>query len=587
MSDRAITLDRGGTLRVRFPFDRTLVDRIKTLPRRRWFARERCWAVPVQDVVALVDLLAGEGFACDAATIECYVAAGGTLPAEALPSGSVEFDAPATEAAGGAETDYRVGRLNLEARAALERAFPSPVWLVAEVSGFNRNAHRRHVGFQLVERDGTGAESARVAAILFEDARRRLDSRLAAEGDPFRLEDEIEIRVLVRVELYEPWGQYRVRIEDLDPAYTLGEAARRREEGLRRRAADGLTDRNPSLPLAAVPLRVGVVTSLRSDAYNDVVRTLEESGFAFDVTVHGARVQGHSTEPSVLNALDWFRDRAERFDVVLICRGGGSRTDLAWFDSEALGRTVATFPIPVLVGIGHEQDRSVLDGVARSAKTPTAAAACLVERVAEALDRLVESGTAVVERAAGQLSEERAALAERSRRTARATRHLVERARSDLDHGRRRLAGASRARLREAASEVLGRSRALPRRADVLLARRSGDLERAARQLAQGAERDAASARRSTAGVALRLGPAAARSLGRAAEHVEARERRLDVADPRRVVERGYAILRSRGGQVVTGPSQAPAGAAMSAELRDGRLRLRSEGPEETERNRA
>src|SRR5262249_62163427 len=92
---------------------------------------------------------------------------------------------------------------------------------------------------------------------------------------------------------------------------------------------------------------------------------------------------------TVLNALGWFRARAAHFDVVLICRGGGSRTDLAWFDSLSLGRAVALFPVPVVVGIGHEQDVSVLDRVARRAKTPTAAAAMLVDRVREALEPLV------------------------------------------------------------------------------------------------------------------------------------------------------------------------------------------------------
>src|SRR5262249_3678400 len=149
----------------------------------------------------------------------------------------------------------------------------------------------------------------------------------------------------------------------------------------RRLTERGLVGRNTSLPFPDLPLRVGLVTSLGSDAFNDVLRTLQESGFAFDVTAHGARVQGRLTEPSVLNALDWVRKRAESFDVVLICRGGGSRTDLSWFDSEQLGAAVATFPVPVVVGIGHEQDLSVLDFVGFRRKTPTAAAAYLVERV--------------------------------------------------------------------------------------------------------------------------------------------------------------------------------------------------------------
>src|SRR5690606_32177216 len=141
-----------------------------------------------------------------------------------------------------------------------------------------------------------------------------------------------------RVELYVPWGSYRFLIEELDVGYTLGEAARRREEIRRRLAEEGLLDRNRALPFPALPLRVGLVTSRGSDAYNDVLSTFKESGFAFRVVADGVRVQGRQTEPSVLNALDWFRAHAAELDVLLICRGGGSRTDLAWFDSEPIAR---------------------------------------------------------------------------------------------------------------------------------------------------------------------------------------------------------------------------------------------------------
>jgi len=204
-------------------------------------------------------------------------------------------------------------------------------------------------------------------------------------------------------------------VEELDVHYTLGEAARRREEIVRRLTEQGLLGLNTSLPLAALPLRVGLVTSLGSDAYNDVLRTLEESGFAFRVLAHGARVQGHATEPSVLNALDTLRRHADALDVVLICRGGGSRTDLAWFDSETLGRAVAEFPLPVIVGIGHEQDRSVLDEVGRRCKTPTAAAALLVETVRAGLDAIETAASGLLDLAARRVRQSFIEVAPRAR----------------------------------------------------------------------------------------------------------------------------------------------------------------------------
>jgi exodeoxyribonuclease VII large subunit len=168
---REVLHDGSGALHIRFPFDRRLVDLVKSLPRRRWQAMEKVWWIPEDDVLVVVELLAPEGFTFDEAVRSLYEARGGarTIAPETPP----------------AETDHwTVGRLNREVKAALERAFPAPLWLVGEISGFNRNAHKRHVGFTLVERDGGEAQAFQVGAILFEETRRELERKLAAAGSP-------------------------------------------------------------------------------------------------------------------------------------------------------------------------------------------------------------------------------------------------------------------------------------------------------------------------------------------------------------------------------------------------------------------
>jgi len=558
----------GGALRVRFPFDRRLVDLVKTLPRRRWQAVDSAWWVPEEDVVALVDLLQPEGFAFDETVRTLYADRGGTravrtAAAVAAPPRRGLFDAAPSPAAEAAPPDsYTVGRLNREVAALLASAFPAPIWLTGEISGFNRSSHKRHVGFTLVERSAAGEPAYQVAAILFEDARREIARKLEAAGSPFRLEDEIEIRVRARVDLYDAWGAYRVVVEDLDVAFALGEAARRREEIVRKLTAEGLLERNGTLPMPDLPLRVGLVTSLASDAYHDVVRTLDESGFAFRLTAHGARVQGRSTEPTVLNALDWFRARASAFDVILICRGGGSRTDLAWFDSEALGRAVALFPVPIVVGIGHEQDVSVLDHVARRAKTPTAAAALLVARVREALDRVDELGGAILRSAGSILDVEQRHRRDAARRLVLAVRAFLDVESVEIRQHRARLARAAERRISVARVALLA----------------------GARQVGLAARRDLASERRRTGDISRALGPRALRGTALETERTQGRERRLYLVDPRRVVERGYAILRKGEGPVVSDAAAAPAGTRLTAELRSGRLALVSEGPEPSTR---
>ncbi len=531
-----VTADDKGQLKIEFPYHPGLVQLVKGLPGRRWSPDTKEWIVPAESTLTVVETLKDAGFTFDEGVLRLYEAQRGR-----------------------AGDDLTISQLNLRVRTAVSAAFPSPVWIVGEISGFAKSSHKRVVDFQLVER-GAGGTVAQVTAVLFGDARQAIEARLAREGDPFRLEDELTVRLLVLVDLHAEWGAYRVIVQDLDVSYTLGEAARRREEILRQLTAEWLIGRNRALSFPPVPLRVGLITSLGSDAERDVLQTLHESGFAFEVTVHGARVQGRATEASVLNALTWFRDNADAFDLVLICRGGGSRTDLGWFDSLALGRAVASFPLAVVIGIGHEQDRSVLDEVGWRAKTPTAAAQLVVQQVQDTLEHMQQAVTRSVELAALALERARRDQRERSTRVSRSARRALERAAEHLAREQRRLATAARGFLRAGRERLAYWTSALPRLASVLLGAEGAHLSRAPRRLI-GASR---------------------RLLALERERVNARARRLALLDPRRVVERGYTILRLDTGSAVTSADQAPPGTRVRAELRRGMLRLRSEGDEET-----
>ncbi|ANM31330.1 hypothetical protein ABI59_19745 [Acidobacteria bacterium Mor1] len=585
-------------MRLRFPFDRRLVDLVKTLPNRRWNAGERYWSAPDKDVEAVVDLLHDEGFSFCETTVRLYGEAGGRQKLQGTAPSPLDdrqrglFDSAAADSGSGADTDpagaatatadYTVATLNERARQALAGCFPAPVWLVGEISGFNKSRHKRTVGFQLVENDPDGRNVSQVNATLFDETRQEIQFALARAGNPFQLEDELRVRMRVRVDLYVPWGSYRVVVEELDVNFTLGEAARRRELILKQLSADGLLERNNQIPLPAVPLRIGVITSVGSDAYNDTLRTFQESGHGFAVTVHGARVQGHATESSILNALDWFRAREEAFDLILICRGGGSRTDLAWFDSEKLGRTVALYPLPVIVGVGHEQDQSVLDAVARSRKTPTAAAAFIVEQVTDFLGAVEQRAGAVLLRASQAIAREEDLGRERGLRIGRATRLLLEQARKDIGHRRERIGRGAENYVSRERRELLRHAASIPRLTATCSSRARAALDAAARQLSQASRRDLEQARRRVDALAEDLEPVSARYLRRESERGDNRAARLRSVDPRRVVERGYAILRSDGGQVITEAAAAPAGAEVHAELRHGTLRLRSEGASES-----
>ena len=206
---------------------------------------------------------------------------------------------------------------------------------------------------------------------------------------PFTLKEQLKVSFLIKADLYIPYGKLQAQILDIDPVYTIGELALTKSAILKRLALEGLLEKNKALTLAEVPIRIGLITGEGTAAYKDFTTKLAESPFAFKVVTAYAKMQGADTEPTVLAALEELA-KDTSLDVVCIIRGGGSKTDLNFFDSEALCRAVANFPLPVFTGIGHEIDRSLLDEVAyQSCITPTDTAKRLIDRVSESWNKML------------------------------------------------------------------------------------------------------------------------------------------------------------------------------------------------------
>lgn len=255
-------------------------------------------------------------------------------------------------------------------------------------------------------REGDVKPEATIALSCY--AGRFADIRLKALAcpTPFEIKEQLKVCFLLKADVYVPFGKLQGTILDIDPVYTLGELALTRSAILKRLALEGLLEKNKKLPLAAIPLRVGLVTGEKTAAYKDFTTKLDASPFRFKVSTAYARMQGNETEASVIAAIEKLLADPE-IDVICIVRGGGSKTDLNYFDSEALCRAVANCPIPVFTGIGHEIDKSLLDEVAYlSCITPTDCAKRLVERVTESWNRLVQTMQGIADGARALLDEE-------------------------------------------------------------------------------------------------------------------------------------------------------------------------------------
>lgn len=192
----------------------------------------------------------------------------------------------------------------------------------------------------------------------------------------------IKVLVKVTVQFHELYG-YSLTVLDIDPAYTLGDMARRRREILMQLEEEGVLTLNKELEMPVLPQRIAVISSATAAGYGDFCHQLQHNsgGFFFYTELFPALMQGNQVEESVLAALDRINDRVNEFDVVVIIRGGGATSDLSGFDTYLLAAACAQFPLPVITGIGHERDDTVLDSVAHTrVKTPTAAAELLIHR---------------------------------------------------------------------------------------------------------------------------------------------------------------------------------------------------------------
>ncbi|MGM9794638.1 MAG: exodeoxyribonuclease VII large subunit [Candidatus Aphodosoma sp.] len=266
---------------------------------------------------------------------------------------------------------------------------PSSIWVTAEISSVSRNASG-HCYLELVEKSEMNDNIiARQRAIIwaskYADIHRRFVEVARSE-----LKAGISILFCCDVQFHELYGM-SLNIIDIDPVFTIGDIQRRKQEIIKRLTEEGLLKLNSLLPLPMAPKNIAVISSNTAAGYGDFVHQLFENNYGFDynVTLFRSVMQGDKTEDDLMGALSDIATRATDFDMVVIIRGGGSSTDLQAFDSERIARQIAHFPLPVIVGIGHLRDNTVLDMVAaRSVKTPTAAAEFIINLSVLALNNL-------------------------------------------------------------------------------------------------------------------------------------------------------------------------------------------------------
>lgn len=284
-----------------------------------------------------------------------------------------------------------LNELQLIIKDSLYAALPGMYWVVAEISEIKEN-YAGHCYLELVEKHPDEINiRARVKGIIWSKRYRFLKSFFEnITGESLKEGQKILIRIAV--EYHELYGLSLI-INDIDPAFTIGEMALKRQQIILKLEEEGVFSMNKELEFPVLPKKIAIISSKNAAGYSDFIKHLSGNnyGYIFQTALFDTVMQGTDTENNIINSLDRISRYGALFDVVVIIRGGGSQTDLSWFDNYNIAYRITQFPIPVITGIGHEKDMSVTDLVAfRSEKTPTAVADFLVNCIVHAEDHLYE-----------------------------------------------------------------------------------------------------------------------------------------------------------------------------------------------------
>ncbi|MBO4826454.1 MAG: exodeoxyribonuclease VII large subunit [Prevotella sp.] len=418
--------------------------------------------------------------------------------------------------------------LNSLVRMTLEQAMPDEYWVEAELS--EAREWGGHCYMELIQKDErantpvakASAKCWRSTWMLLRPAFERQTGQTFHAG--------LKVLLKVYAQFHENYG-FSWIVTDIDATYTMGDMARKRQEIIRQLKEEGVFDLNKELRIPMFAQRMAVISSANAAGYGDFCNQLtdNEYGFRFRTELFTAVMQGEQVEQTVINALNRINERADEFDCVVIIRGGGATSDLSGFDTLALAENVANFPLPVITGIGHDRDESVLDMVSNTrVKTPTAAAALLIDNLATVFNLLEDAQETIV--------------------------NIVKRRMT-----------VERMRLERLASHI-------PVLFSVVRTRQEARLERLFSHLTATCQQQITTRQARLAPLMTRLHGLAERKLLSQHHRIDLLQQRAEAQNPERLLQRGYSITLHNG-RAVSNANQLQAGDEITTRLAHGMLR--------------
>lgn len=313
----------------------------------------------------------------------------------------------------------------------MESDLPDRYWVRAEIASMSV---RGHCYMELIEKADNGMLAAKVRATCWSNMYGLLSAYFTQEtGESLHV--GLQVLLEVSVEFHSVYG-LSLNVWNIDPTYTIGDLAKQRQATINKLQLDGVMELQQALELPSLVRRIAVVSSSEAAGYGDFCDQLKNNRFGFDfqVQLYSAVMQGDTASRSIINALSAIAGQEEEWDVVVIIRGGGASTDLSCFDDYELASHCAQFPLPIVAGVGHTRDVSVVDMVVYSSvKTPTAAAEWLIDRVAVQVERVGELQLRLQKAVQGKIARERNRVMVMEQRMINAVRRMVVREEGKLN----------------------------------------------------------------------------------------------------------------------------------------------------------
>jgi len=313
----------------------------------------------------------------------------------------------------------------------MESDLPDRYWVRAEIASMSV---RGHCYMELIEKADNGILAAKVRATCWSNMYGLLSAYFTQEtGESLHV--GLQVLLEVSVEFHSVYG-LSLNVWNIDPTYTIGDLAKQRQATINKLQLDGVMELQQALELPSLVRRIAVVSSSEAAGYGDFCDQLKNNRFGFDfqVQLYSAVMQGDTASRSIINALSAIAGQEEEWDVVVIIRGGGASTDLSCFDDYELASHCAQFPLPIVAGVGHTRDVSVVDMVVYSSvKTPTAAAEWLIDRVAVQVERVGEMQLRLQKAVQGKIARERNRAMVMEQRMINAVRRMVVREEGKLN----------------------------------------------------------------------------------------------------------------------------------------------------------